>query len=221
MPPYLDYELWQGPAPRTPLLDNRVHYNWHWFWHWGNGELGNNGVHFLDICRWGLGVDFPTQVTSLGGRYAFQDDQETPDTHSVAYEFGGEKLITWQGQSCNPHGSDFVNFYGDKGTMLIADGGGYQLLDMDNQVVRSEEGNRGDMEHIEDFIAAIREDRSTGLNCGIDDAYKSTLLCHLGNIAQRAGRSLRCDGSNGHIQNDVEAMKLWSRDYEAGWEPVV
>jgi predicted dehydrogenase len=220
-PPYLDYEHWQGPAPRRPFLNNRIHYNWHWFWHWGNGELGNNGVHFLDVCRWGLQVDFPERVTSLGGRYAFQDDQETPDTQSVALAFAGDKLITWQCNSCNPYGSEFVNFYGDQGTMLIADGGDYTLLGPDNTVVETEKGTRGDIEHIVDFLAAVREGRTSGLNSGIEDAFKSTTLCHLGNIAQRVGRSLRCNAADGHILDDAEASALWAREYEPGWEPVV
>jgi predicted dehydrogenase len=222
VPSNLDYDLWQGPAPRKPWMSNRVHYNWHWFWHWGNGEIGNNGVHLLDVCRWGMGVDFPVHVASAGGRYAFQDDQETPDTLNTAFAFEGDKLITWQGQSCNPYGPDFVNFHGEKGSLLVADNGGYRLLDLDNKELRRrDQANRGDIEHIEDFLAAIREDRTTGLNCGIEDAYQSTTLCHLGNIAQRLGRSLRCDGSNGHILDDPEAMAMWSRKYEPGWEPVV
>ena len=89
VPEWLDYELWQGPAPRRPYRSNVVHYNWHWFWHWGNGEIGNNGVHAIDVCRWGLGVDFPTPRHFVGRRhYCYDDDQETPDTHVVSYEFG-------------------------------------------------------------------------------------------------------------------------------------
>lgn len=220
-PPHLDYELWQGPAPRTPLLDNRVHYNWHWFWHWGNGEFGNNGVHRIDICRWGLGVDFPSRVSSLGGRYAFQDDQETPDTQSVTFEFGGDKLISWQGHSCNPYGKDFVNFHGETGTLLVASEGEYQVLDMDNQVVKRGAGDRGDIEHIQNFLAAIRGNDASGLHCGIADAYKSTILAHLGNIAYRTGQTLACDPASGHIPDNPEAMTLWSREYAPGWEPVV
>ena len=108
VPANLDYDIWQGPAPRREYLDNVVHYNWHWRWHWGNGELGNNGIHTLDLCRWGLDVTYPTRVTSSGGRYAFDDDQETPDTQTVAFEFDGGKSITWEGLSCNRHGDRFV-----------------------------------------------------------------------------------------------------------------
>lgn len=220
-PPHLNYDLWQGPAPRRPYLDNRVHYNWHWFWHWGNGELGNNGVHTLDLCRWGLEVDHPVRVTSSGGRYCFEDDQETPDTHTVAFEFEGGKMITWQGHSCNQYGSDFVNFYGDKGTLTLGDGGAFTLYDAGNKVLRTETGNRGDNEHIVDFLAAIRSGETTRLHSGIEDAWKSTLLCHLGNIAQRTGRALHCDAASGHILDDAEAMQQWSREYEPGWEPQV
>lgn len=221
VPPQLDYELWQGPAPRMPYLNNRIHYNWHWFWHWGNGELGNNGVHLLDLCRWGLGVDFPTRVVSSGGRFAYQDDQETPDTLTTAYEFEGGKMITWQGQSSIPYGTEFVNFHGESGTLAMADSGDFRVLDGKNQVVRTETGTRGDIEHIVDFLNAIREDLTSGLACGIEDAYKSTNLCHVGNIAWRAGRALRCDPANGHILDDPEAMALWTKAYEPGWEPVV
>ncbi len=111
VPPYLDFELWQGPAPRVPYKEYKFngelsrHYNWHWLWHWGNGELGNNGVHALDVCRWGMDVDYPVRVTSSGGRYRWEDDQETPDTHSVCFEFDGRKQITWDGLSCNKHKS--------------------------------------------------------------------------------------------------------------------
>jgi hypothetical protein len=103
VPDWLNYELWQGPAPAKSFKDNLIHYNWHWFWHWGTGELGNNGIHALDVCRWGLGVDCPTRVTSGGGKYRYNDDQETPDTHAVTYEFG-DKAITWEGRSWHKRG---------------------------------------------------------------------------------------------------------------------
>jgi predicted dehydrogenase len=221
VPAHLDYDLWQGPAPRTDYMSNRVHYNWHWFWHWGNGELGNNGVHSLDVCRWGLGVDYPTRISSVGGRYAFQDDQQTPDTQTVSYEFADGKSITWQGLSCNRNGGGFVSFFGENGSMVIGGGGEYTIYDRDNKEVKTEAGSRGDVEHIDNFLAAIRNDKPLALNSEIAEGHKSTLLCHLGNISQRTGRTLECDPSNGHIQNDKVAMELWRRNYDKKFEPKV
>lgn len=222
VPDYLDYELWQGPAPRRPYLDNRVHYNWHWLWHWGNGELGNNGVHTLDLCRWGMQVDYPVRVTSSGGRYRFDDDQQTPDTHTVCYEFQGDKQITWDGLSCNRHGGGFVTFFGEAGALDLESNGTYRIYDDRDKLVTEEKGGTvGDNEHIANFVAAIRNDKPLSLNAEIEKGYKSTLLCHLGNIAHRTGRALNCDPKNGHIAGDEEAMQLWSREYEPGWEPRV
>ncbi|MEK6235435.1 MAG: Gfo/Idh/MocA family oxidoreductase, partial [Planctomycetales bacterium] len=221
VPGHIDYELWQGPAPRKPYQSNVVHYNWHWFWHWGNGELGNNGVHTLDLCRWGMGVDYPTRVTSSGGRYRWEDDQQTPDTHVVAFEFEDRKTITWQGLSCNRHNSaGMVTFYGENGTLAMGDGG-YTIYDARYKEVKKSSGNRGDKEHMENFLAAIRTDKPLSLNAEIEKGHKSTLLCHLGNISQRTGRALTCDPTDGRIQNDKEAMQLWSREYAKGWEPKV
>ncbi len=221
VPENLDYELWQGPAPRVPYYDNRVHYNWHWFWHWGNGELGNNGVHTIDLCRWGLGVDYPIRVTSSGGRYRFDDDQQTPDTHVVAFEFEGEKTLTWQGLSCNRHREGFVKFYGEGGTMALDGNGGYTVYDDRDKVIKEGGGQRGDAIHIANFIAAIRNDTPLELNAEIEKGHKSTLLCHLGNIAHRTGRTLNCNSANGHIIGDDKAMAYWEREYEPGWEPKV
>lgn len=222
IPKGLDYELWQGPAPRHAYLSNVVHYNWHWRWHWGNGELGNNGIHTLDLCRWGLGVDYPTRVTSSGGRYHFQDDQETPDTHSVCYEFEDRKQITWQGLSCNRHGGGFVTFYGDQGTLDIAQDGSYVHYDKgDKQIASVKASRRGDTEHADNFLDAIRNDTAANLNTEVTEGHKSTLMCHLGNISHRVGRTLTCNPANGHILEDSEAAGLWGREYAPGWEPKV
>lgn len=222
VPAGLDYELWQGPAPRVPYVDNRIPYNWHWFWHWGNGELGNNGIHGLDLCRWGLGVDFPVRVTSSGGRYRFDDDQETPDTQTVCLEFDGRRQITWEGLSCNKHDRKFVIFYGEGGALELEGNGAYTVFDaQDKEVGKFGSPSVGDDEHIVNFLDAIRNDKPLSLNGEIAEGHKSTLLCHLGNIAHRTGRALQCDASNGHIVGDDEAMKLWRREYEPGWEPKV
>ena len=230
VPAHLDFDLWQGPAPRVPYKDNLVHYNWHWHWQWGTGELGNNGVHALDLCRWGLGVDYPTRVTSSGGRYHFDDDQETPDTHLVAFDFEDGKSISWEGLSCvRPTGSGAgfgAAFFGEGGSLVI-EGGGFTLYDRAGVEIESVSPDEGEStnfpmerEHTENFLAAIRNDTPLSLNSEIAEGYKSTLLPLLGNIAYRTGRSLNC-GANGHILDDTEAQAHWTRDYEPGWEVTV
>ncbi len=222
VPDNLNYDLWQGPAPRLPYLSNRIHYNWHWFWHWGNGELGNNGVHTLDLCRWGLDCDFPNRVCSSGGRYHFEDDQETPDTHTVCFEFPGRKQITWEGKSCNRFGGGFVTFYGDGGTMELNQNGDFTLFDKrGKEVGRHKAAARGDREHIVNLLTAVRNDTPLKLNAEIAEGHKSTLLCHLGNIAHRSGKTIECDTKNGHVIGDDGAAELWGREYEPGWEPKV
>ncbi len=221
-PDHLDYELWQGPAPRRPYKDNLIHYNWHWHWHWGSGESGNNGVHALDLLRWGLDVDYPIRVTSAGGRYRYDDDQETPDTHLLSFDFADDKSIGWQGVSCNNpnvQGVGIANFFGEEGSLVISDGG-YVINDNDGREVESHDGPRADGPHVEDFLTAIREDAPLSLNAEIEEGYKSTLLPLLGNIAHRVGRSLAC-GEKGHIIDDAEAEAEWRREYESGWEPSV
>jgi predicted dehydrogenase len=221
IPSWLDWTMWQGPAPDRPFVDNVVHYNWHWKWHWGNGELGNNGVHGLDVARWGLGVEFPIRVTSGGGKYRHDDDQETPDTHVVTYSFPGGKSITWEGLSWSPYGnggSQFgISFHGTEGTIVIEDG--YQQFDPKNKLVTEKKGGNGEREHIANFLECVRTGKLP--NADIEKGHRSTLLCHLGNIAHRTNRVLTTSEKDGHIQNDDEAMQLWSREYRAGWEPKV
>jgi predicted dehydrogenase len=221
VPAWLDWELWQGPAPERPFHDNLVHYNWHWFWHWGTGELGNNGIHALDLCRWGLGVDYPRRVTSGGGRYHFDDDQETPDTHVVTFDFG-DKAIAWEGRSCQRHGYEGAMFgaafYGDKGT-LVTDGASYTIYDADDKPGAKVGGSGGDEPHLRNFLDCIRSGARPSAD--IEDGHKSTLLCHVGNIAWRVGRTLNCDPKTGRIAGDRGAARLWSREYRRGWEPKV
>jgi hypothetical protein len=219
-PEGLDYELWQGPAPRRPFKSNYLHYNWHWFWNWGNGELGNNGVHIIDLCRWGLGVDYPVQVSSAGGRYRYADDQETPDTHIVNFDFGG-KTITWEGYSCNrvPEQKGVHSlFQGENGSLALSDTG-YTIYDPKGKEVKKVAGSGTDAAHVANFLTACRTGK--GLTSDIEEAHKTTLLCHLGNIAYRTKRTLRCDPKNGHILDDKDAAALWTREYEKGWEPKV
>jgi len=221
VPEWLDYSMWQGPAPERGYVDNLVHYNWHWRWHWGGGELANNGPHALDIARWGLGVDFPSRVTCTGARYHFQDDQETPDTCVVAYDFG-DRGIEWNCHSCDPRGFEGdgfgVTFYGENGSLVIA-GNTCRIYDLKNKMLSEVKGRWDDQVHFGNFADAIREGKP--LNSPISEGQKSTMLCHLGNISYRAGRSLKLDPAQRRIVGDFEAKRLWSREYRKGWAPKV
>lgn len=235
VPSWLNYELWQGPAPRRTFKDNLIHYNWHWFWHWGTGEALNNGTHMVDLARWGLQVEYPTKVSSNGGRYAYRDDWETPDTQVINIEFGNNKLMTWEGRSCSAMPTDGsvvgVIFYGDKGSLQIDAGNSYKVFDVKGQLVKEEKdagpidaGSRIspsqqlDAIHIQNFFSAIKNGAS--LNSEIVGGHQSTLLVQLGNIAQRSGRSLNIDPASGRIKQDEDSMKkYWAREYEKGWEP--
>ncbi|MCB9892124.1 MAG: Gfo/Idh/MocA family oxidoreductase [Planctomycetes bacterium] len=222
VPSWLDWELWQGPAPRDPFTENLVHYKWHWFWQWGTGELGNNGVHALDLCRWALQVDHPQRVVSSGGRYHFADDQETPDTQLVSYEFADGKHVSWEGLSCNRRGIDGTGFgatiLGTEGSITIGAREWVQY-DASNKEVERAAIATSTVPHLEDFLNAVRTRKAPAAD--IADLHKSSLLCHLGNIAQRTGHVLRCDPRTGHVLNDAAAQALWGRDYAKGWEPRV
>ena len=234
VPAGLDYELWQGPAPRTPYHDNVIHYNWHWFRRWGTGEICNNGTHEVDVARWALGVDYPTRVTSVGGRYHFEDDWEFTDTQEAGFEFEGQRAIVWQGLSCNPFPTQNRErgtiVYGTTGTVVM-DQDGYTVYDLENKVVKESIAQAvadplapsGDDQltglHIANFVEAIRS--GVPLTQPIAEGAKSVLLCHLGNIAQWTGRALRTDPESGRILGDELAMRFWQREYAPGWAPVV
>jgi predicted dehydrogenase len=183
--------------------------------------LGNNGIHALDLARWGLQVDCPSRVTCGGGRYHYDDDQETPDTYITTYDFGGS-AITWEGHSCDPHGFEGarfgVNFYGDDGTMIIA-GNDCRILDPNDKLVREIKNKQDDTDHFKNFLDCIRDGKSP--NSDIEEGQKGTLLCHLGNIAYRTGRTLNMNPQTKSILDDPDAQKLWSRDYREGWQPKV
>jgi len=236
IPSWLDYELWQGPAPRAPFQNGLIHYNWHWYWNYGTGEALNNGTHEVDVARWGLGVDYPTHVTSVGGRYHYKDDWQTPDTQIVTMDYPGRVSLMWECRSSNGRaieGSDRgIIFYGEKGS-LDTGGDSYKVYDNDGKLIKEVrslivegplEGRNTaspslgmDSLHVADFLDAIRNHRRP--NCDVETGHKSIVGMQLGNIAWRVGHDLHLDPQNGHIINDPEAQKLWSRDYEPGWEP--
>jgi predicted dehydrogenase len=237
VPSWLDYDLWQGPAPRKAYQSGLIHYNWHWRWHWGTGEALNNGTHEVDVARWGLGVEFPTRVSSLGGRYAFKDDWQTPDTQTISIEFPENKLILWESRSCNNfkvEGADRgVIFYGDNGTIVNPGGNSYTVYDKKGKLVKNSKdatdsqdttntvsaGGNLDGMHIANFLDCVRTGKTP--NAESEIGRRSTLLVQLGNISWRTQQTLDIDSGNGHILNNPAAQKLWSRDYEKGWEPRV
>jgi predicted dehydrogenase len=234
VPDWLNWDLWQGPAPRVAYRDNVVHYNWHWFWHWATGEAGNNGVHPLDLARWAIGANYPMRVTSAGGRYYADDDWQPPDTQMISFEFPSRVLVTWEGMSCNAvgaYGEGFgALFQGESGSLRLPPGNGYILYDENGKEVRTETeaedapaaslvgpGLAYDIDHVQNFLESIRGRQTPASE--IEEGHKSTMLIHLGNIAQRTGRTLMCDSKTGRIQNDDDAMRYWKREYEPGWEP--
>ncbi len=233
VPATLDWNLWQGPAPRRPYKDNIHPYKWHWFHNWGTGEALNNGTHEVDVCRWALGVDYPNRVTSSGGRYQFKDDWQFYDTILTSFEYD-DKMIDWEGKSCNDmrfydrdRGSTII---GTTGTVLV-DRDGYEIYDLHGhktsqfslgtKTVSSDLTGRDTMTdaHFANFIAGIRTGEP--LHAPIAVGNVAVTMLQISNIAWEFKREMKLDPENGHILNDPEAMQHWGREYEQGWEPHV
>jgi predicted dehydrogenase len=231
IPPQLDWDLWQGPAPRSPYKDNVQPYNWHWFRIYGTGESLNNGTHEIDVCRWALGVDYPRRVTSSGGRYQFQDDWQFYDTLVTSFEYE-DKLISWEGTSCQgmklysrDRGSTIM---GTTGTVLV-DRDGYEIYDLKGkktseyktgqQTSSTDLLGRDSMTdaHFANFIAGIRKGEK--LNAPVSIGNVSVTMLQLSNIAWEVNRELHLDRTDAKIQGDAAAMKMWGREYEKGWAP--
>lgn len=236
VPPTLDWEMWQGPAVREDYRDNIHPYNWHWFRNWGTGEVHNNGTHEIDICRWALGVGLPESVTSFGGKYTYDDDWEFVDNQQLTFKYPDDKFITWTGHSRGLIMPDQpgrgATIYGSEGIITLGRNG-YQQYDLGGKLIKEEKeggdqsagtNTRGegqlDVNHIGNFFAAIREDKS--LHSDINDASITTMLCHLGNMAQDAGETINIDAATGKVTNNEKVMKdWWRREYADGWEPTV
>ncbi|HEU0140584.1 MAG TPA: Gfo/Idh/MocA family oxidoreductase [Bryobacteraceae bacterium] len=225
VPQGVNYDLWLGPAPKREFTRNRFHYNWHWFWDYGNGDFGNQGIHELDILRWGLGVKYPVKVSAIGGHFMFDDDQETPNTLTVTYEFNesGKKSMGvfevrhWisnheAGVGGEKPGNTVGNtFYGSKGYMVMDGYAKYWTrLGREQQPgpERSEGGNNW-----ANFIAALRSGKQEDLLAPIEEGAMSSTLMHLGNIAYRLGRTLHFDAETMTVKGDAEANKMFTRAY--------
>jgi predicted dehydrogenase len=234
VPATLDWDLFQGPAPRQAYKDNVQPYNWHWFKVWGTGETLNNGTHEVDVSRWALGVEFPKSVTATGGRYAYKDDWQFYDTLTVGFTYDDDKMIAWDNKCCNgmkTHNRDRGSIIlGTTGSVLI-DRGGYEVYDLKGK--KTDEFKVGASSasqdlvgadsmtdlHFANFIAAIRTGEK--LNAPIEVGNVAVTSLQLANIAWENKRELHIDSRNGHILNDAEAMKSWGRTYEPGWAPKV
>ena len=233
VPPQLDWDLWQGPAPRRPYKDNVQPYNWHWFRIYGTGEALNNGTHEVDVCRWALGVDYPKRVTSSGGRYQFKDDWQFYDTLVTSFEYD-DAMISWEGKSCNGmkyYGRDRGStIMGTNGTVLI-DRDGYEIYDLKGKKTSefkvgsatesSDLIGRDSMTdaHFANFIAGIRKGEKLNAPIGIGNV--AVTMLQVSNIAWEVNRELQLQPKDGRIQGDAEAMKMWGREYEKGWAPHV
>ncbi|WP_353073777.1 Gfo/Idh/MocA family protein [Tunturiibacter gelidoferens] len=231
VPPQLDWDLWQGPAPRRAYTDNIQPYNWHWFRTYGTGETLNNGTHEIDVCRWALGVDFPDRVTSSGGRYQFKDDWQFYDTLVTSFYYA-DKMITWEGKSCQ--GMKYYNrdrgsaIMGTTGSVLV-DRDGYEIYDLKgnktSEFATGKETSSSDLTgrdsmtdaHFANFIAGVRKGEK--LNAPVSIGNVAVTMLQLSNVAWEVNRELQLDNTDGKVLHDSEAMKMWGRDYEKGWAP--
>jgi predicted dehydrogenase len=216
VPKGVDYSLWCGPADDRTFNPNRFHYNWHWFWDLGTGEIGNNGIHGLDMARFILDLDAPTRISSAGGKFFYDDDQQTPDTQTASFDFPNCTLV-WEHRiwaKKDLEGESFgLAIHGEKGT-LVVDSKGWHVKD---GVEASEKQSGGfDTAHVANFIDCIRNGGTP--NADIEEGHKSTRLCHLGNIAFRTSRTLKFDAKTETLGGDAEAEKLLGREYRKGFE---
>lgn len=227
-PAGFNYNDWVGPATMIPYRTNRVHNRWSWWYHFGTGDMGNDGVHDIDYTRWGLGVEtHPSKIVALGGKYAFDDDQEFPDTQQVTFEYPGDdqvghrKMLIYEQRlwSTNyPRNVDSgTEFYGTEGQMFISRRGKVQVIDRGSKVKPIDVKPQGqdDLAHVQNFVSAVRD--GTKLNADALVGHLSTSLCHLGNIATRLGRSLNFDPDKEQIVGDDEANALVKREYRDHW----
>ena len=231
VPTTLDWDLWQGPAPRQAYKDNVQPYNWHWFRVWGTGETLNNGTHEVDVCRWALGVDYPNRITSTGGRYAYTDDWQFYDTLLTSFEYD-DKLISWEGTCCN--GMRYFNrgrgsiIEGTEGTVLI-DRDGYEIYDLKGKKIDEfkvgGETTTADLVgadsmtdlHFANFIAGIQKGEK--LNAPVAVGNVAVTMLQLSNVSWELKRALNIDPATGKVKDDTQAMSYWTRNYEKGWEP--
>jgi predicted dehydrogenase len=234
-PQGLDWDLFQGPAPRREYTDNTWDYNWHWYgWNFGTAEAGNNATHELDVARWALQVDYPNHARVESGKRQFEKDGwEMYDSMESTFNFADDKIIQWDGKSRNGYDTYGAGrgtiIYGSEGTVFV-DRERYEHTDRSGKIVKEVKagsneagtalGGGGDTStaHVVNFFNTIRGTEK--LKAPIDDAAISMAMVHYTNMAYRTGKGFDIDEKTGKVY-DRDAMKLWGREYEKGWEPKV
>jgi predicted dehydrogenase len=225
VPPGIDWDLFLGPAPMRPFSQNRFRYNWHWFWDTGCGDIGNQGIHEMDKARWGLDRGLPNHVSSTGGKFVYQDDQETPNTQLATFDYGDARItfdvrgLLTPGEGDVRRGNQCVGniFFGSEG-FLTLDGTGFRVYKGDKrELAMSEKPDRGgeDGPHLANFLAACRSRNYKDLTADIEIGVTSVALVHLANISYRTGRRLTIDPASWRILNDPEAGRMLTRNYRA------
>ncbi len=220
VPPGVHYDLWLGPAPERPFNPNRFHYEWHWNWDYGNGDMGNQGVHEMDMARWGLGVGLPTKVHAGGGHFMFDDDQQTPNTLVCVYQYPEQnKMLVFETRHWITNHEDYgsgasnavgVTFFGSEGYMQVYYFGYKTFLGRSREPGPTATAGSNEYER---FIAGVRSRNPDDLGVEIEDGHLSSSLCHLGNIAYRLGRTVNFDPQTETFPGDEQANAMLSRDY--------
>ena len=222
VPSGVDYDTWTGVAPMLPFNENRFHYKWHWHWNYGTGDMGNDGSHQLDIARWAVGVDLPSEVSGMGRKLFFDDDQRTPDTMNITYNYP-DRVLIFEMRIWAPYGleeqENGVAVYGTNGMVHIGRWNrvwGFKVYDDRGKLVSEEKGETdADPVHVRNFLDCVKSRQAP--NAEIAIGHTSSSLCHLGNIIARTNRTLRYDPATEKITGDAEAAKLLTREYRKHW----
>jgi predicted dehydrogenase len=216
-----NWDMWLGPAPKRTFDAFRCIYNFRWFWDYSGGQMTNWGAHHLDIARWILGADAPTVVAGFGGRYTLTDGGETPDVQQVTYQFG-KTVVTWTASEISEGRGFTLDVYGSKGMMSLTRGGykvepekqGKDKTPMMEAL--SMKGNDLDMAHARSFLDCVKSRQKP--TADIEEGHRSAVMCHLGNISTRLGRSLKWDAAKEQVVGDTEANAMLARPYRGPWK---
>jgi predicted dehydrogenase len=221
VPAEVDYDTWLGPAQFMAFNENRFHYNWHWNWNFGTGDAGNDGAHQIDMARWALGVELPTEAAGTGGKLYFEDDQQTPDTINATFRYPG-KMLMFEMRIWNPYGMEGVEngvaVYGGTGMVQIGKWDrlwGYKVYDEKGKLVKHEQSPGEDEAHVRNFLDCVKSRKAP--NAEIEIGFRSVVHCHLANIVARTGRTVHYDANTDSVTGDAEAAKLTRRTYRDHW----